>query len=125
MPFLTKLQVEETDNGEHTWILLQDLIYKGSRETFTIPKGFKTDFGSVPWIFQWLVPGAGRGKKAFVLHDYLYQMQFDEVPRKDADGLMSRVMKELDCWKIRSWSAWAGVRIGGWFHWNLVAKEKE
>lgn len=36
-----------------------------------IPKGFNTDFGSIPQLFQSLVSPIGSPTRAYVLHDYL------------------------------------------------------
>ena len=122
MPFLTKLQAEEVEDPCDCWRLITPLIYIGRDKLFSVPTGFITDLGSVPWIFQWLVPAGKRGRKAFVLHDYLYK--YGLVSRADADGILRRVMKEIDCWKIRYWSAWIGVRLGGWFPWRNYRKEE-
>lgn len=40
---------------------------------FVVPKGFVTDFASVPEILQGLIPPTGRYGKAAVIHDYLYR----------------------------------------------------
>lgn len=37
----------------------------------TIPKGFVTDFGTVPKWSQWLINSRGKGERAYVLHDWL------------------------------------------------------
>ena len=39
-----------------------------------IPKGFNTDFGSIPQLFQSLVSPIGSPTKAYVLHDYLLSL---------------------------------------------------
>ena len=47
MPFINgKVKVEELDHGR--WQLLEELEYKGARDTFKVPEGFVTDFASVP-----------------------------------------------------------------------------
>ena len=39
-----------------------------------IPKGFRTDFGSIPQIFQSLISPVGKPTKSYVLHDYLLSL---------------------------------------------------
>ena len=36
-----------------------------------VPKGFCTDFGSVPQLFQGIISPVGNASKAYVLHDFL------------------------------------------------------
>ena len=58
----------------------KELISKGiAKEAgnlvyINIPKGFSTDFGSIPQLFQSLVSPIGSPTKAYVLHDYLLSL---------------------------------------------------
>lgn len=58
----------------------KELINKGiAKEAgnlvyINIPKGFNTDFGSIPQLFQSLVSPIGSPTKAYVLHDYLLSL---------------------------------------------------
>lgn len=58
----------------------KELISKGiAKEAgnlvyINIPKGFNTDFGSIPQLFQSLVSPIGSPTKAYVLHDYLLNL---------------------------------------------------
>lgn len=58
----------------------KELISKGiAKEVgnlvyINIPKGFNTDFGSIPQLFQSLVSPIGSPTKAYVLHDYLLSL---------------------------------------------------
>jgi hypothetical protein len=109
MPFLTdNVSVRQVDD-EH-WKLLEDLVYQGNQETFTVPAGFKTDFASVPRLFTWLIPRYGRYTRAAILHDFLCETA--PVSRADADGLFRRIMRELDVPFLRRWTMWAAVRMG-------------
>ena len=116
MPFTTTLRVEEVEGRDDSWRLIEPLVYHGHSDVFIVPADFVTDFGSVPRYLRWLVPAYGRGKKAYVLHDYLYRS--GEVPRDDADGIMRRVMRELRSTKPVRWMAWLGVRVGGGAAWK-------
>lgn len=60
-------------------IAKEDLINIGALEAgnlvyINIPKGFNTDFGSIPQLFQSLVSPIGSPTKAYVLHDYLLSL---------------------------------------------------
>ncbi len=68
--FQSELRVETVD--ARNWRLLQDFSWVGSKDTpdvFTIQRGEITDFASVPWFMQSLLPRTGTWTKAAVLHD--------------------------------------------------------
>jgi hypothetical protein len=107
MPFITgDVAVKEISPTE--WELLQDVVYTGHDETFTVPVGFHTDFASVPRIFFWLIPTYGAYTKAAILHDFLCNTL--PISRADADGLFRRAMRELNVPFLRRWMMWAAVR---------------
>jgi len=56
--------------SERRWILLHDLIYFPSGER--VPKGFDTDFASIPKLFHGLLSPVGKYAKAAVFHDFGY-----------------------------------------------------
>ena len=60
-----------TDETPEEWRLLEPLTYQGSRDTFTVPAGYVTNFASVPRLLWWFIPRYGRYTKATVLHDCL------------------------------------------------------
>lgn len=109
---MSKLIVTPLPDGKY-WELLQDFKYKG----ITVPKGFKTDMASVPWLFRRLFPPAtGKYREAAVVHDYLYFKQL--IPRKDCDRVFLEHMAELGViWYKRMPIYWA-VRVGGFVGWN-------
>lgn len=121
MPFLNELIVKENPSNPEEFILVEDLIYQGNTDTFTVPAGFITDFASVPRILWNLFPPYGKYTKAAVLHDYFYIVQ--TISRKDADGLFRRTMRELGVGKVRRWLMWAAVRIGGSYSQNVNLEE--
>ncbi len=63
------------------------------KETITIPKGFRTDFASIPKPFRMVVSPIGLHGKAAVLHDYL--CEYGNMTRKEADGIFLEAMKIL------------------------------
>jgi len=128
------------------YTLARDYWYAGSRDTFLVPAGTKTDLASIPWPFSlWLPPG-GPWALAAILHDHLYrtkpwvtytvgsegvfrQPQLREarkmndyllesrLSRKDADGIMKRHMRELGVSWLKRNIIYLGVRLGGWRAW--------
>ncbi|WP_131769358.1 DUF1353 domain-containing protein [Candidatus Protofrankia californiensis] len=113
MPFLSdRIFVEEIDDVR--WRLLEPVIYEGKEQVFTVPKGFGTDFASVPRFLTWLVPTYGRYTKAAVLHDWLWKLaDAGDFDRADADGIFRRAMRELDVAFLRRWLMWADAWKSG------------
>lgn len=108
MPFITpRIVVQELSPG--MWQLVEPLVYQGNSQQFVVPKGFETDFASVPKLFTWLVPPYGLYTKAAVLHDFL--LHDKPVSDSDADGIFRRAMRELGVSFLRRWIMWAAVRL--------------
>ena len=108
-----------TKIGPRTWKVERSFIYylkDEEGEHIKVPKGFKTDFASVPRPLWWLVPPDGRYTQAAVLHDYLY---FSKIyPRQKADLIFYQAMRVL---KVPFWKRWAmhkSVRLFGWLPWG-------
>jgi len=101
------------------WELVEAFEYytADKEHLIKVPKGFITDFASIPRIF-WTVIGqpTGRYGKAAVIHDYLYFTQ--RFTRKYADFVFVEAMGILGVswWKRRS--MWLSVRIFGWIPWR-------
>ena len=116
--FLTKLQVEEIDDGR--WRLLANLAYSSNLAGVVIvPAGFETDFASVPRVpvAYWLFGDVAH--EAAVIHDYLYSTA--SVPRRIADKVLLEAMEVTG---IASWRRlpiyWAVRQFGG-SHYNNQA----
>lgn len=68
--FVTPLRVESIDASN--WRILEDLIWVGSKgDEFVVFAGEETDFATVPWWTQSLIPRTGTWTKAAVLHDQM------------------------------------------------------
>lgn len=115
--FTRPLTVTKLRNGK--WRVENSFDYHvgkvDSREVITVPKGFTTDFASVPRIFWTLIPPDGKYSQAAVLHDYLYVQKI--TTRKKADKIFLEAMKVLKVpfWKRRV--MYYAVRLGGGFCW--------
>ncbi|MFV0527018.1 MAG: DUF1353 domain-containing protein [Acidimicrobiales bacterium] len=94
------------------WRLVEPFLYRGKRDLFSVPRGFTTDFASVPRVVVWLLPRYGRWTQAAILHDYLWALAREgQVSRVDADGLFYRALRELQVPFLRRWMMWAAVRL--------------
>lgn len=113
MPFEPgSLTVRRVD--ANTWSLVDELVYRGDRQRFVVPAGFRTDFATVPRVVTWLVPRFGAYTLAAVLHDWLCSegIRSGSVSAREADGIFRRVMRESGVPVLRRWLMWTGVRWG-------------
>lgn len=133
MTFLSEIQVSRRPGANGEWKLLADLIYIGEWDQFLVPRGFRTDFASIPSIFQSLFPKNGRHDAAAIVHDYLYRYQplvldrkrgtgYVRITRLDSDRIFRRIMKELGVGCVRRNLMYRAVRLGGWAPWNRSRK---
>lgn len=102
---------------------------KNSEEVIRIPKGFITDFASVPWPASMLFPKDGDHNQAAVLHDWLYSM-LGILPdrtyiRIDCDKIFLEAMVVLGVNKFKRRVMYRAVRLGGGFGWRKHAKRAE
>ncbi|MEM7776848.1 MAG: DUF1353 domain-containing protein [Pseudomonadota bacterium] len=95
--------------------------------TVSVPKGFVTDFASIPRAFwTWLRPD-GRYAQPAVLHDYLYWRQ--DVPRKVADLIFYEAMLDVGVDRTTAGLVYWAVRrdiagLGGGPAWRENARKK-
>lgn len=128
--FENTLDVRPLDDGRN-WLVLEDFYYDsdvvlansatwiqvngvatGSR--IVVPKGFITDFASIPRPLWAIVggPTEGRYRKIAVVHDWLYRSP-GLTTRGQADSVLLEGMKFSGCsWWQRS-VIYSGVRVGG------------
>ena len=121
--FLEPLNVT-TEDGE-TWTVNESMDYEvgavGSGERIIVPKGTLTDFGSVPHFLWSFISPIGKATRAFVLHDYLYQIQI--YTRLRSDQILLEAMEVLGVGWLKRHTVYRGVRMGGMFPWNQHTKE--
>jgi len=121
--FLTTLRIERMEDistdGRGTWKLLNLFAYKSdvADTVFVVPRGFITDFASVPRIpIAFLLTGEC-AQEAAVIHDWLYTSH--EVSRSMADAVFREAaMLGNPGW--RAWLMWLGVRAGGGGSWDAA-----
>jgi hypothetical protein len=113
VPFETQ-HVTVRREDDTTWTVVEPLVYRGRSQTFVVPRGFDTDFASVPRVVVWLIPRFGRYTLPAILHDWLVSEGLRQrlVTPRDADGIFRRSMRELGVPVVRRWLMWTGVRWG-------------
>lgn len=121
--FRTTLQLEEvldsidplfTISAENSrFRLLAPLVYYSERlaREITVPRGFITDFASVPRLPLIYLLAGGEADKPAVIHDHLYRSH--ECSRADADAVLDEAMAATGQPWWRRKLMWAGVRLGG------------
>ena len=81
-----------------------------------VPKGIKTDLGSIPRALQGIFPKDGKAMFAYILHDYLYQTGM--FSRLESDSILEEAMGTLGVSYWRRKAVKFGLRLGGWVAWN-------
>ncbi len=102
--------------GSGKWVLMADLDYYSAilKRVITVPKGFITDFASVPrWPVVFLFTG-DTSDEAATVHDYLYSSGI--VSRKVADSILAEASAAMGEPGWRRFAMYAAVRIGGASH---------
>ncbi len=82
-----------------------------------VPKGFATDFASVPRIFQSIIPKLGHHIRPAIVHDFAYEGH-TKLTRREADAMFLDGMKATKVNGLRRWTMWLAVRVGGKGWWG-------
>lgn len=110
--FKTPLKIEQIDDTY--FLLLSDLIYESEKYKIRIvvPAGFVSDGPSVPRIpFLYFFFGS-KGKRAAVVHDWLYRNEL--VPRDVADDIFKEALCDTNKGIYTAFGMYLGVRMFGW-----------
>jgi hypothetical protein len=119
--FIGELVVEVVDDdAQGKFELHQSLTFVSTKKhkIITVPKGFITDFCSVPWI-----PGiyellGGKARKSGTVHDYLYSKPHNKGVRRMTADTMLREMVQIEGIPVwQSWLFYLAVRLFGWWFW--------
>ncbi|HIP21196.1 MAG TPA: DUF1353 domain-containing protein [Sulfurimonas sp.] len=88
-----------------------------------VPKGIKTDLGSIPLFLQNIFPKDGKAMFAYILHDYLYQVGIFE--RLESDEILDEAMASLGVVWWRRKAVKLCLRVCGWDAWNKHRNKKK
>ena len=90
---LTKLLVKDLMNGKFE--LFSDYVYKTKEYLIKVPKGFVTDYASIPKLFRTVVLPYGKHSGASVIPDWLYSSMCNlDISREKADKIFLEILKE-------------------------------
>jgi Protein of unknown function (DUF1353) len=92
-------------------------------EEVIVPKGFITDFASVPRLFWSMLPPIGRYGYAALFHDWVYWDQ--KLDRRQADRIFKETMEELSVSFYVVFVMYWAVRLFGWAAWRGHKKAKQ
>lgn len=112
--FTSKLIGEISDDGIHIILTEEFSFYIGTDpniEIITVPKGFRSDFASIPQWAQSFIPKMGPWSKAAIIHDYLYVIAYKN--KKFADDTFLEAMTVLKVPPIKKYIIYYAVRFGG------------
>lgn len=117
-----------TERRKLMYVLQRDIEFTLSGgESLIVPKGYVTDFASVPRFALSLV-NKDQGFFAAILHDYLYDNQYSftgnqkkDRKRADLEFRHQLAIDQVSLW-ARFWM-YAGVRIGGKSWWDDTRKK--
>lgn len=118
--FVTKLDAELLDEGgEGKWILHSPLAYRSLvlKELVIVPKGFVTDFASVPRLPVVYTLTGNTAHRPAVVHDFLYSGGW-QCTRAQADAVLLEAMKVTGVPAWRRWSMYLAVRAFGGSRWQ-------
>lgn len=119
--FLTECDVRVI-HDDRPFLLLSDLVFYSALigGTITVPKGYKTDFASIPWLLQSVVQVNGKHRRAAVIHDWMCdERERLEIPQKLIDQIFLEAMAVDDVRFSQRRVMFRAVRtyqtIKGWF----------
>lgn len=116
-----KLLVSPLNGGRRNYLEMDYTVeWRGSKYMpggrVRVPRGFVSDYASVPRIFWTLVP-PHHYPQASVLHDYLYTIRWLDM-RVHCDRAFAAALRCQGA-PIHYWlPCWIGVRSCGWLHWR-------
>ena len=97
--------------------VLEEYSYETSKGLVVVPKGFRTDYASVPKIFRNIINTYGKHGRAAVVHDWLYSSQCEiNVTRAEADKIFLEIMVEWNVKKYKRILMYVLVRLFGGSH---------
>jgi hypothetical protein len=108
------------------WMLLSPMIAtlgKGRPAIVIVPRGFVTDYASVPKPLRLLLPAEGPYGNAAVIHDYLYWRQ--DCTREQSDNIMAIAMKDEGVSSATARAIHIGVRLGGQGSWDANRRARD
>lgn len=105
--------------------LTRSLIYTTkSGWRIIVPRGFVTDFASIPRPLYAVIPPRGKYNRPAIVHDWLYQkapidpITGKRVEQDDADYILREACENVDDRFTQRWAIYLGLKLGGFVAWN-------
>lgn len=96
--------------------------YAEDKSPIVAPKGFLTDYASIPWFVRWLISPWGKHGPGAVIHDYLYSVCAGKLW---ADWIFLKAMKHMGVGFAKRWAMFLAVVFFGWFaYWKHKRRNK-
>lgn len=114
---IDNIDVRARSDGK--WELLEDFDWY----EITVPKGFLSDFASIPRIF-WAIlhPTDSKILAASLTHDFIYskhgKLKDRTLSRKDCDKIFLKIMQTVGLGWFKRTMAYNAVRVFGGFAWR-------
>lgn len=106
------------------WYLSNDMVWTLPRNSGSVrvPKGFVTDFATIPSTFWSWMPPTGRYGLPAIVHDWLYWDQ--SVARSQADAIFEAALSDLAVSSFRRFIIYRSVRWFGGKYWRENTQAK-
>lgn len=114
--FINELHLSPVEEG--IFKLEKKFIVQVDNYTITIPKGFHSDFASIPRVF-WPVqsPYDYKNIAPAILHDYQYTCP-NNLTRRQIDSIFYSALIDNRVNPVVAYAFWIAVRVGGSSHFN-------
>lgn len=114
--FLNELNLTPFDDG--VFKLDKKFLIQVDENLYTVPKGFQTDFASIPRVF-WPIqsPYDYKNIAPAILHDYQYTCP-NNLTREKIDSIFYSALIDNRVNPVVAYAFWLAVRIGGASHFN-------
>jgi hypothetical protein len=89
------------------WIIILD-----DGTPVIIPKGFETDFASVPWLFWRVLPPDGVALEGSIVHDFGYQYGYLLSPKVWQETIYTGKAARLFKSSPMEFNSWTPVKVG-------------
>lgn len=108
------------------WIVNIPMVYAigTGQHQITVPRGFVTDFASIPPLVQRItgLTPYGQYSRAAIIHDWLYWTQ--GCTRAQADRLMVLAMKESATESLEAVTIYRALQAAGGFGWRANQQKR-
>jgi len=101
-------------------VLTEDLHFMWNGIFYVVPRGFVTDWASVPRLFRRVINQRGAYSAAALCHDWLYFS--GSTTKLQADTALFDLAKVLGANAFDQRALYWGVRVGGFMAWNHYRK---